>query len=653
MPGSPNAGLADPRARDRLLQSPLHPARILHDEAIASSWRRVVRLWRPMAGWTVLVWASVAILLGPLSSFLLGWQVLRGPGVVVGNEALLVWLLTPRGVLWTLLAGGLTLLGGVVRYAGLFHIVTDDLSGHRPTVRRAALHLVPRLPAIFRLSLVAAAAGVAVTAILIAGLAAVRVLFLAEFDINYYLAGRPREWRYALVAASAWTGLWLVGALFVLGRTVLAIPAYLDGHQPLRVAFARARERGRRQKPRLFRVLGLAAGVWLVGRLAAHSAYYAAGSATVAWVASVSSSLRPVVLATASYGAVLFALDAVIGFLGFSLVATVLTKFYFEDTDLHAVAPPAPTLRQLPWRLMRRARPWLRPRRLLPLAAVLAALSAGASGILLQRVPVPARVEIIAHRAGPPPAPENTLAALERSILAGADHAEIDVQRTRDGVVVVVHDADLMRVAGDPRRIADVTYPELAGVVQRPDDGSPPEERRVATLDDFLERARGRIGLSIELKYYGPDPGLAPAVVERVRASAMEGEIVVMSLSVEAVEQLARAAPDLTIGYVSAAAVGDPTRLPVSFLAVSRAAATPRLLRSARERGVSIQVWTINRSTVMAELIERGVDGLITDDPALAVRVRDEMLELSTASRLLLRFRPAAWEAPEPRGGGG
>ncbi len=618
-----------------------------HPEELASAWRRVLRLWRPMAGWTILVWLAAALVLAPLSTILLGWQILRGPRAVVGNEALLVWLLTPRGIIWTLLAGGLSLLGGVIRYAGLFYIVTDDLSGRAPTVRRTALHLVPQLAVLFKLSLVAVGAGVAVAAVLVGGLAVVRGAFLGEFDINYYLSARPPEWRHALVAASTWTAVWLVGALFVLGRVVLAIPAYLDGHRPLRLAFARARARGLGHKPRLFRLLALAVTAWLLVRLTVHSAYYAVGSTTLEWVAAVSPSLRPVVFASAAYGAVLFSLDAVMGFLGFSLVATVLTKFYLADTDLHAVAPRTAGLRQLTWRVMRRARPWLRPRRLAPLAMLLAATSAGASGILLARLPEPGTVVVLAHRAGPPPAPENTLAALERAIEAGADYSEIDVQLTRDSVPVVVHDADFMRVAGDPRRVADVTWAEVEGLIQRPDDGSPPEDRRLATLDDFLARARDRIRLAIELKYYGPDPALAPAVVERVRAAGMEDQLVLMSLDAGAVEQLARIAPDMAVGYVFAAAVGDPAALPVSFLAPSRAAATPRLLRSARARGLQVHVWTVNRATVMAELMERGVDGIITDDPALAVRVRDEMLTLSPASRILLRFRPGAWEAVE------
>jgi glycerophosphoryl diester phosphodiesterase len=591
-----------------------------------------------MAGWTVLVWAAVAVGLGPLSTALLGWHLVRGPQLVVGNEALLAWLLTPRGALWALLAGSFALTGAVLRYAGLFHVITDDLAGHRPTVVRTALHLVPQLPALFRLSAVAVAAGVLLAAVLVAGLAGVQALFLAQFDINYYLAERPPEWRHAVVVATLWAVIWGLGALFVVGRTVLAIPAYLDGHQPLRVAFERAAARGQGQKPRLFKLLGLSVAIWLGARLTLTVIYLATGSLALDAVVALSWSLTPVLAVTVALVGGLFALDAVVAFLGFSFVTTVLTKFYYEDTDLHAVAPPA-GLRGLPWRLMRRARPWLRPRRALPLAAVLVLASMAASGILLDRLPEVRRVAIIAHRGGPPPAPENTLAALERAIAAGADYSEIDVQRTRDGVLVLVHDVDFMRVAGDGRRVAEVDYADIAGLVQLPDDGSPASERRVATLNQVLDRARGRIGLVIELKYYGHDPELAPAVVALVRARGDE-DITLMSLSLEAVLQLAALAPEVPVGYVSAAAVGDLTRLPVQFLAVARPRVTSRLLRTAGERGIEVHAWTVNQATAMAELVDRGVDGLITDDPELAVRVREAMMDLSLPSRLLLRVQP-------------
>jgi glycerophosphoryl diester phosphodiesterase len=118
-----------------------------------------------------------------------------------------------------------------------------------------------------------------------------------------------------------------------------------------------------------------------------------------------------------------------------------------------------------------------------------------------------------------------------------------------------------------------------------------------------------------------------------------------MSLGLDAVQQLAGIAPELTLGYVAAATVGEPTRLPVRILAVPRARATPRFIRSAHERGLEVHAWTINRPAEMAELIERGVDGLITDDPALAIRLRQEFATLSPASRLLLRIRPLDLDA--------
>jgi glycerophosphoryl diester phosphodiesterase len=112
-----------------------------------------------------------------------------------------------------------------------------------------------------------------------------------------------------------------------------------------------------------------------------------------------------------------------------------------------------------------------------------------------------------------------------------------------------------------------------------------------------------------------------------------------MTLSLDAVRQLRELAPGMTVGFVSTLAVGDVSRLPVRFLAVPTQAASARMIRGAQDRGLEVHVWTVNRAGSMAELILRGVDGIITDDPALAVRVRREVAELSAPARLLLRVR--------------
>ena len=134
--------------------------------------------------------------------------------------------------------------------------------------------------------------------------------------------------------------------------------------------------------------------------------------------------------------------------------------------------------------------------------------------------------------------------------------------RTLDGVVVVAHDADLMRMAGDSRRISQHPYADFRGVVQQPDDGSPREERRLATLGDFLQRARGRIRLNVELKYYGRDPLLAETVLREIRTLGMMGEVVITSLNLDAIRQVRAIAPEVAVGYISSIAVGRIGRVP-------------------------------------------------------------------------------------------
>jgi glycerophosphoryl diester phosphodiesterase len=607
------------------------------DAAIRAAWGRVWLLWRPMAAWTILVWAAITLLLVPLSSGVLGRYLLRGERLVVGNEALLAWLVTPAGFGYALLAGALAITAAVVRYAGIFRIVTDHLEGHRANVRKTAFRLWPQLPFLFKLCVAAIALGGLLVLPLAASLAAIHATFLAAHDINYYLSTTPPAWWAALALAGVIGFAWLLAASYLIGRLLPALPAYLDGHRPLTAAVRRAWALADGRTARLVRLLAFCLGVWIGTRLVVGLGFLAAASAGLDRIAAGTASLQLLAAISATYLGASLILDAAINFVGFSFIATVLTKFYYEDTPLHAEALPAPRIRDLPFHAAAKVLRWLSPIRLGLIALLLVGAGLMGGRLLLGGVEAPRGVVVHAHRGGPPPSPENTLAALERSIAAAADYAEIDVQRTRDGEIVVVHDADLMRVARDRRRIADVTYAEIAGVVQLPDDGSPASERRVATLGDFLERARGRIGLNIELKYYGWDPALAPAVVEEVRRHGMEGEILLMSLERRAVEDLRRMASEMPVGYVAAAAVGELSRLPVSFLALATPLATPRLIRNARAAGTEVHVWTINRADAMADLIERGVDGIITDDPALAVSVREELRQMSPAARLLLR----------------
>ncbi len=607
-------------------------------ELMLSAWRRTVHLWRPMAAWTVLVWATVGVILAPLFSALLGRHLLRGDPVR-GNEELLAWLLTPVGLTYGLLAGALAMAAAALRYAGLFHIVVADLEGRSPAVWRVAIRLAREAPSLLRFCVVVAAAVLGVLALLAAGLGGIYATLLSDFDINYYLSVRPLEWWAAVCLASLWALAWTTGAAFLVGRTLLSLPGYLDGHRPGRLALRRAWERSTHGMVFLLAAVFGSIGAWLLIRAAVDAVYLGAATWVIDEVGAASLSPRPLVLLTGALITGSLALDAMVGFLGFSFVATVLTKCYVQETDLHTTAPPVPSLEELGARALDRMRPWLRPTRLTPLVAAAVLGSLALSGWLLERVPTMRPATVTAHRAGPPPAPENTLAALELSIQAGADFAEIDVQRTRDGVVVAVHDTDMMRTAGASLRLRETDYADLVSLVQGRESLFPAAERRVATLRDFLERARGRIGLVVELKYYGWDPDLAPSTIEEIRAAGMEDQVLLMSLNLAAVHEVRRLAPEMRVAYASALGVGDVSRLAVDVLAVARSRATRSLIRTAQREGMEVHVWTLNDARHMVAAIEQGADGIITDRPELAVRVNRELAELPAALRLLLRFQ--------------
>ncbi len=352
-------------------------------------------------------------------------------------------------------------------------------------------------------------------------------------------------------------------------------------------------------------------------------------------------SLRLVVIAAGGGGTLAVVLDFLLNLFGFSLLVALTTRIWREHigyTSEPAKIPIRGGLRAITSSSLRSIRYWTRPRRLAPALLVLLIVSVAGSGSIIATLPDPSTVVISAHRAGPPPAPENTLSALEAAIRDRADYSEIDLLRTSDGTIVIVHDEDLMRVAGDPRRIASTPFAELADVVQVPDDGNPESERRIATLEDFLRRADGRIRLMIEFKYYGFDPDLVPQAIQEIRAHGSEDEVLLMSLSLRAVQQAADLAPDIPRGYVTAAAIGDMTRLPVDFVAVAGGRITPALLRDAAAAGIAVHAWTINSPVAVVDLIDRGVDGIITDYPAMVVAIREQMAAMSPVERMLLRY---------------
>ncbi|MCI8742045.1 MAG: glycerophosphodiester phosphodiesterase [Lachnospiraceae bacterium] len=242
-------------------------------------------------------------------------------------------------------------------------------------------------------------------------------------------------------------------------------------------------------------------------------------------------------------------------------------------------------------------------------------------------------IQITAHRGGSRRAPENTLAALLAAEEDMADYAEIDVQLTADGVVVLAHDRSLKRVAGISRTVASLEWAELS----RLDVGSwfspAYAGERIPTLEEVLEFSEGRLRLNIELKQTGGDRVLAGKVAELVRSYGYEEQCVITSTRLEDLVQVKQAAPELKTGYVIPAAYGDYYSMEaVDFISIRQSFVNQALVEKLHSQGKEVHVWTVNQPKDMERLRLLGVDNLITDDPVLA---RETLYREETAETVL------------------
>ena len=220
----------------------------------------------------------------------------------------------------------------------------------------------------------------------------------------------------------------------------------------------------------------------------------------------------------------------------------------------------------------------------------------------------------LAHRGGGAEAPENTMRAFGHAVDLGYRYLETDVRVSADGVVVVFHDEDLVRLCGRPERVADLSASELATVRVA---GTEP----IPTLDELLETfpdAR----LNIDCK---SNSGVRPLVDVIHRHNALD-RVCLTSFSDRRVRSLRRALGDrlctaagrweLAVLKVTGWSLGAlAAQVPVRRGPIT--VVTPRFVRRCRRRGIAVHVWTIDDATEIHRLLDLGVDGIMTDRPTV------------------------------------
>ncbi|MBD3922001.1 glycerophosphodiester phosphodiesterase [Paenibacillus sp. PR3] len=226
-------------------------------------------------------------------------------------------------------------------------------------------------------------------------------------------------------------------------------------------------------------------------------------------------------------------------------------------------------------------------------------------------------VLISAHRGGDiANGPENSMPVILNSIDKGIQSIEIDVQLTKDGVAVLNHDATLYRMAGEKRRVADLTYAQVSKLTIGHDpDGLPIP---ITTLDEVLDVAQGQVKVLIDLKPTGPSGPLVQEVVRLVHDYEMEQDVYIQSFDSSTLRQIRQLAPEIRIGQIMYFAVGNLSSLDVDFYTVEQVMVTKQLVDRAHAAGREVWVWTVNGRHNLKEMLKFKIDGVITDTPETA-----------------------------------
>lgn len=240
-----------------------------------------------------------------------------------------------------------------------------------------------------------------------------------------------------------------------------------------------------------------------------------------------------------------------------------------------------------------------------------------------------ARVLDVAHRGASAYAPENTLAAFREAETRGADLFELDVQQTKDGKLVIVHDTTLARTTNaetvypslKPWRIRDLTLSQIRRLDAGSWFGTKFRGQRVPTLDETLQTMRDS-GLDLLLEVKSPElyPGIGKRVAAELRTEPSwlaADRIIVQSFDFDFTRGFDDLMPTMPIGLLGTPSTGGLSAAAkyADYINPPHGDVTAGYVRSVHGRGLRLLAWTVDDTSTMRRVIAAGADGVITNRP--------------------------------------
>ena len=219
----------------------------------------------------------------------------------------------------------------------------------------------------------------------------------------------------------------------------------------------------------------------------------------------------------------------------------------------------------------------------------------------------------IGHRGARAYAPENTLASFKKAIEIGVDAVELDVRKTKDNHIVVIHDEDVKRTTNGEGLVSELTLEQIKSF-------SAEGGEKIPTLEEALDFLDKKVKVFIELK----DAGVEEQVLSIVHRRCLEKNVVIASFLEEVLKKVRELNEDIETGLIYARHK-NPLKAALELkanylLALYRFTHTANV-EKAHQNGLKVVVWTINNPDEVEEYIKKGVDGIASDKPDILIKL--------------------------------
>jgi glycerophosphoryl diester phosphodiesterase len=213
----------------------------------------------------------------------------------------------------------------------------------------------------------------------------------------------------------------------------------------------------------------------------------------------------------------------------------------------------------------------------------------------------------IGHRGARAYEPENTIRSFKKALEIGVDAVELDVRKTKDNQLIVIHDADVKRTTDGKGLVNELTLKEIKAL-------STEKDEKIPTLEEVLDFLNKKVKILIELK----EAGIEKQVLIAAKVRGLQKNVIIVSFIEEALAKIRELDSEVETGLIYAQhknPLKTALELKANYLLPLYRFTHTNTVQKAHENGLKVIVWTINKPEEVAEYAKKGVDGITSDKP--------------------------------------